>query len=288
LRRIPYLAGLRNRGLEPMFELQEKKRITFDKILYLNDVIFKPSDVLTLFATNGGVYDVACGIDFHYLPLIYDTFVLRDSNGDWVASREVPFFRSRKSRSPILKGLPAPVKSCWNGIIVADAAPYYEQYNRVQTYDAEGLAITTNEGLKFRGIPDALASKRLEASECCLIHADLIDRGQVKKGIYVNPAVRVGYTETKGLQGTSYDLVHTGPTGMGYVTLGGYVFGVWKCRLKRWFTSPWFVMRRVWSRIGEWKREGKKLDEIREEVGGYCTVDEGQFIVWNGWKHVKN
>ena len=39
LRRIPWLAGLRNRAMEPLKEM-EKKGKRFDKVLWLNDVIF--------------------------------------------------------------------------------------------------------------------------------------------------------------------------------------------------------------------------------------------------------
>jgi hypothetical protein len=39
LRRIPYLARVRNLSLEPLYELAEQG-VTFDKILFLNDVVF--------------------------------------------------------------------------------------------------------------------------------------------------------------------------------------------------------------------------------------------------------
>ena len=39
LRRIPYLAGLRNRSLRPLAELA-MNGVTFDKVLFLNDVVF--------------------------------------------------------------------------------------------------------------------------------------------------------------------------------------------------------------------------------------------------------
>lgn len=40
LRRIPYLAHLRNKTLKDLIELS-KKGVTFDKVLFLNDVVFK-------------------------------------------------------------------------------------------------------------------------------------------------------------------------------------------------------------------------------------------------------
>ena len=38
LRRIPYLARLRNRAMEPLAELSP--RLRFDKVLWINDVVF--------------------------------------------------------------------------------------------------------------------------------------------------------------------------------------------------------------------------------------------------------
>ena len=52
LRRIPYLAHLRNWALQPMLEMHRRREKTFDKILYLNDVYFEPTDILTLLGTN--------------------------------------------------------------------------------------------------------------------------------------------------------------------------------------------------------------------------------------------
>lgn len=40
LRRISYLARERNRAMEPMWELEREKGIKFDKVLWLNDVVF--------------------------------------------------------------------------------------------------------------------------------------------------------------------------------------------------------------------------------------------------------
>lgn len=55
LRRIPYLAKLRNKTLKDLFELY-KKGVTFDKVLFLNDVIFTvcflPLELLSSGANN--------------------------------------------------------------------------------------------------------------------------------------------------------------------------------------------------------------------------------------------
>jgi len=99
-RRIPYLAALRNRVMEPM--MQEAKNMKFDKVLWINDVVFTVSsltccksraysvssppfdstslaqiadvfliqteDVMTLFSTQGGDYAAACALDFSHNP----------------------------------------------------------------------------------------------------------------------------------------------------------------------------------------------------------------------------
>lgn len=46
LRRIPYLSRLRNRSLEPLADLADKG-IKFDRILFLNDVVFRVCTIIT-------------------------------------------------------------------------------------------------------------------------------------------------------------------------------------------------------------------------------------------------
>jgi hypothetical protein len=145
-------------------------------------------------------------------------------------------------------------------------------------------------GLTFRGIPDSLAAHHLEASECCLIHAD--NPGSRTRGVYVNPAVRVGYNRA------AYDAVHNGVGGGGggsdrgesggggnggsWLSLTEVYLGLWRSRLARWFTSSWFEERSVRWRIGRWVKGG----EGRLEKGAFCVVDEMQIVVQNGWKHL--
>jgi len=47
LRRIPYLAGLRNLAMQPLYEL-ENSSMAFDKILFLNDVVFQVGLLLSV------------------------------------------------------------------------------------------------------------------------------------------------------------------------------------------------------------------------------------------------
>lgn len=138
--------------------------------------------------------------------------------------------------------------------------------------------------LKFRGIPDSLAASHLEASECCLIHAD--NPGSRTSGVFVNPAVRVGYNRL------AYDAVHpvvgsggsssTATSRGSWVSVTDIYLGLWRNRLARWFTTPWFEEREVKGRIQRWERSG----EGRKEKGGFCVVDEMQIVVHNGWKHL--
>lgn len=280
LRRIPYLSDLRNQGLEPMLSMQRSSGRMFDKILYLNDVYFKPADILTLLTTNDGHFDVACGIDFHYPPAFYDTFALRDSEGRGPVMSTFPYFRSAETRNAILSGVPARVTSCWNGVLAVDAAPYYDRIE----HGTERLGKSVTTGLRFRGVPDTLALKHLEASECCLIHADLIASGQAHRGIFLNPAVRTGYTSE------AYQLTHDHSTG-GFVSAWQYVRGVYKNRFARWkvdgiSSSAGQSMTEVYNRIEKWQDEGVLLGEKRAEVGGYCTIMEMHILIWRGWKHV--
>lgn len=114
-RRIPFLARERNVALEPLSELAASGQ-TFDKVLFINDVVFSALDALTLLATNGGTYAAACAMDFKEPPAFYDTFALRDANGEEHLMATWPYFRAGASRRAAIRGVPVPVRSCWNGM----------------------------------------------------------------------------------------------------------------------------------------------------------------------------
>jgi hypothetical protein len=260
-RRIPFLAKSRNLSLRPLHKLRDEGH-SFDKILFLNDVVFKPSDVLSLLATNQGSYSAACALDFHYPPAYYDTFALRDSDGLGTIQTHFPYFRSRESREAIMQGNPAKVASCWNGMIVMDSSPFYD-------------------GLQFRGLGDNLATKHLEASECCLIHTDMnvTSPGAIGR-IYVNPAVRVGYTID------AYNETHFGED-QNFVSPTQYIQGVWTNRLRRNILPlKSEILKGVEKKVAEWRKEaGSSLDKSKE-TGDMCVIDEQHILIWNGWKHV--
>lgn len=134
LRRIPYLAQLRNRSLRPLEDLA-LTGLKYDKILFLNDVVFtvrssglvetclqftdlefQLNDVVSLLNTNNGNYAAACALDFSKPPQYYDTFALRDSEGREPVMQTWPYFAARASRHAIKSASPTPVASCWNGM----------------------------------------------------------------------------------------------------------------------------------------------------------------------------
>ncbi|CAL5871926.1 uncharacterized protein PFLUO_LOCUS6181 [Penicillium psychrofluorescens] len=253
LRRIPYLSRMRNLSLQPLAELAEQG-IIFDKVLFLNDVVFTPSDILELLNTNKGAYAAACSLDFSKPPDYYDTFALRDIDGHEAVMQQWPYFRAEPSRRAIKNMSPVPVSSCWNGMVAMPAGPFYAK-----------------SPLRFRGIPDSLASAHLEGSECCLIHAD--NRLSKYLGVYLNPRVRVGYS------GDAYDAVN--PTGK-WLSRWQILRGIWSNRLRRWTTSPLPKEMVVRNRVEKWASQS----EQNHEPGVFCLVNEMQVLHPRGWAHV--
>ena len=267
VRRIPFLARERNKGLEPLKEMGKQGK-RFDKVLVLNDVVFRPRDVLSLLGTRQGRYAAACALDFHYANEgYYDTFALRDSEGRESVQRTFPYFGDGQSRVAMRRGMPSQVKSCWNGMVLMDARPFYDGIGEAET------------GLRYRGIEDNLAEKHIEGSECCLIWADMEAKGDTESGIWVNPAVRVGYVP-KAYEDTHFGLRKDFISGLVYVK------GIWRNRGIRWFGGGMQQPKIVKSRVGQWKKEGTKIGEERNEVGEMCLIDEMHVLIWNGWKHL--
>ena len=255
VRRIPYLANLRNKAMAPLRDMSKEKRRRYGKVLWINDVVFTVDDVLSLLDTRGGEYAAACSMDYAKPPAYYDTFALRDSEGHEAASSTYPFFKSKASRNAMIKGHPVPVQSCWNGMIAFDAD-----------------AFTSNNPLQFRGVSDTLAEYHLEGSECCLVHYD--NPITNTKGIWVNPSVHVAYTSQ------AYDLIHH--TSSYPPSLANAYRGMWWNRLMRWLTTDRLKSRTKEDRVVEWQRKS----EARFEAGLPCLINEMQVLVENGWAHV--
>jgi len=207
LKRIAYLAEVRNRALRP---LQEPGLgaygIRFDKLLYLNDVIFDPVDAASLlFSTNTDEstgetnYRAACAVDFINAFKFYDTYATRDLEGFRMGVPFYPWFAGSGkgiSRQDVLAQKDAVrVKSCWGGM-VAYEAKWFQPWLHESTA-ASHSPTNNNTALRFRAETD----NYWDASECCLINADLsalspdkLDAGE--SGIYMNPYIRVAYRKS--------------------------------------------------------------------------------------------
>ncbi|KAI2793731.1 hypothetical protein POX_a00315 [Penicillium oxalicum] len=278
LRRIPYLSRVRNHSLESLRRLA-KQGTHFDKILFLNDVVFTSNDVLELLNTNHGDYAAACSLDFSKPPFYYDTFALRDSHGHEAVTPIWPFFRDASSRHAMKKLLPVPVKSCWNGMGIFHHSSFEKELVQISKCSANhGVVVAmpaapffASPPLRFRGIPDSLASHHLEGSECCLIHADNpLSRDH---GVYLNPRVRVGYTTAA--------YVAVNPT-LNWLTPRAVLQGLWWNRISRWTNFAYFKERPISRKITQWA----SLSADRQEAGGFCVVDEMQILDPRGWYHV--
>ena len=208
----------------------------------------------TLLATRDGDYSAACSLDFAKPPHYYDTFALRDNDGHEAVTSTFPYFRSKVSRTAMISGHPVPVQSCWNGIVVFDAAPFYDPSR-----------------LQFRGVPDSLALHHVEASECCLIHVD--NPLTQSHGVWLNPNVRVGYSPE------AYAAVKSTSV---WPSLIQSMMGIWSNRLWRWTTSTKIKTVRIASRLNTWFRGGAD----RSEPGKLCLINEMQVLIENGWAHV--
>lgn len=154
----------------------------------------------------------------------------------------------------MLSNQPVPVQSCWNGIVAFDALPFYGP-----------------DPLGFRGISDDLALQHVEASECCLIHAD--NPLTPTQGVWLNPDVRVGYSPE------AYAAVHSGSSWPGTVER---ISGVWANRVRRWFSTPTLKVSTINSRLKKWANGNPDI----LEPGIYCLINEMQVLIENGWAHV--
>ncbi|KAL4930209.1 glycosyltransferase family 69 protein [Aspergillus undulatus] len=242
-KRISHLAGLRNKALQPLYDLRDSSTF-FDRILFLGDVIFTKDDVLGLLNTNYGAYTAACSFDILKPPSESDALALRDAEDHEPVMQKWPFFRSSRSREAMKYMLPVPVSSCWDGMVFMSTE-----------------AIYSTHPVQFRSLPDGLTSKHLVASDTCLIHADNII--SKRRGVYLNPFVRVGYNEP------SYSATHSTSH---WLSTWGILESVWENRLRRWFSSPFFRRWSIRSRFADWEGE----DENHKDRGGFCVVDEVQ------------
>ncbi|KAL8775398.1 MAG: hypothetical protein Q9209_000406 [Squamulea sp. 1 TL-2023] len=208
-KRIAYLAEMRNRALRP---LDKSSGVEYDKLLFLNDVVFDPIDAVQLiFSTNTNEhgkshYLAACAVDFINPFKFYDTFATRDGEGYSMGLPFFPWFSDAgegSSRRDVIEGKDAVrVKSCWGGMVALDAqffqssAAGQERQIRSESNAARPTTTIPHVPIRFRAETELF----WEASECCLIHADLLSVNEQEQkvvtddtGVYINPYIRVAY-----------------------------------------------------------------------------------------------
>ncbi|KAH0297552.1 hypothetical protein KCU71_g13326, partial [Aureobasidium melanogenum] len=229
LKRIEFLAHVRNRALAPLEDPKSAAySVRFDKLLYVNDVVFDPIDAANLiFSTNidengKAKYHAACAADFINPFKYYDTFATRDDQGNRIGVPIYPWFSGAdesSSRRDVLDQKDAVrVRSCWGGMTVFNTASWFQTddihadsgvadltldhnitssrktskdiYDHTATTSLlRNFTPNTTTPIRFRANPDTY----WDASECCLIHADLeaaVQRsGSSSADIYLNPYI---------------------------------------------------------------------------------------------------
>ncbi|EXJ87361.1 hypothetical protein A1O3_04320 [Capronia epimyces CBS 606.96] len=197
VKRIEYLAEVRNRALKPL----ENSTTIFDKLLYLNDVVFHPIDAAQLlFSTHTGAdgrtdYRAACAVDFINPFKFYDTFATRDIEGYSMGLPFFPWFSANgdeQTHQDVLDGKDAVrVRSCWGGMVAFDA-----RFFQTRNDGLDDLITAGNQSPSNLSVPYRFRSEKdfsWDASECCLIQADIQSPEPGQSGIYMNPFVRVAY-----------------------------------------------------------------------------------------------
>ncbi len=164
--RVKHLAILRNVALESL--RYTNFPIERTKIIFLNDIYFEASDIVSLVETNQMQYDAACAMDFS--PNFYDVWVSRDLRGQSLSSF-YPYFVDEVARKQVRKSKPVRVYCCWNGVIVMKAAPF----------------LPPND-ITFRSRANDTDTY---LSECTFLCKDFWKKEFTHW--LVNPAVRVGY-----------------------------------------------------------------------------------------------
>ena len=198
MKRIAYLAEVRNRALRP---LQADPSVHYDRILFINDVVFEPLDAIhLLFSSNVDAagraqYGAVCALDFINAFKFYDRFATRDLEGYELGVPFFPWFTNAGngiSRQDVLDQKDSVrVRSCWGGMTAFEAKWFLGKSDAEVIQEKPPLDVSP---IRFRYEEDPF----WDSSECCLIHADLtyVRHGPevtTNSGIYTNPYIRVAY-----------------------------------------------------------------------------------------------
>ncbi|KAJ1939341.1 hypothetical protein EC988_007337, partial [Linderina pennispora] len=166
--RIEYMAQIRNKALEPLYEQSRE----YDRVVFLNDVFFCPSDLMELvYQAETQDAHLTCGEDFekrYGMLRFYDTWVSRDIQGNAFNNQYRSIADDYNAVSGQIFNHPFQVQCCWNGIAVLDASVF-------------------DEGIRFRRSNAAECS----ASECSLLCNDMWAKGYNRA--VVVPRIKVAY-----------------------------------------------------------------------------------------------
>mmetsp|Transcript_7713 Transcript_7713/g.19672 ORF Transcript_7713/g.19672 Transcript_7713/m.19672 type:complete len:597 (-) Transcript_7713:370-2160(-) len=223
--RIEFLANLRNRVLEPLVVLGDREQwkvagedgfsddlhdaakdtegnpVTFDQILFINDVYFCASDLLQMMQHDA---DMVCAIDlfppdpYHRQECIqknsgfYDIWVARDIRGRRLNNCP-PYFNDLPDvEVNIGKGLPIPVQCCWNGMVAMNAEPFHRGLRfRYASVTHEEQQYYLHHGKDSKTPFEK--GEECSASECSILCKDLWNHNYTR--IMMDPAVKVSYQE---------------------------------------------------------------------------------------------
>ncbi|KAK3242623.1 hypothetical protein CYMTET_47687 [Cymbomonas tetramitiformis] len=167
--RIAYLAHLRNKALQPLFE----STLEYDRVVYFNDIYVRAVDVVSLITTsNKESADMSCAVDYQLNEVgnlqYYDIWVGIDLDGRHFRN-DLPFLKHEESWKRYRELQPFHTFSCWGGLVVIKAEIFQKLH------------------IRFRN------GKALEcaASECDLLSRDMWAAGRHK--IIVVPSVVTAY-----------------------------------------------------------------------------------------------
>jgi hypothetical protein len=174
MKRIAFLSEVRNRALRPL----ETATIQFDKLLFINDVMFDPIEAVQLLLStnvdsNGRTqYGAVCAVDFINAFKFYDTFATRDLEGYEMGMQFFPWFADAgdaATRQDVMAQKDAVrVRSCWGGMTAFEASwfqkPLVDKSTRYK--GKPSAAKTPHSPLRFRFEEDPF----WEASEVCIIY----------------------------------------------------------------------------------------------------------------------
>jgi hypothetical protein len=183
--RINWLSCVRNSAMEPFYEngtrvFKNKSEPDEVAIIFLNDIIFNPLDLIYLLETNNSDYSMACGMDFYYN--FYDLWVTRGIDGNYFSTFP-PYAQDFETATQILGMLSplssrksgVPVKCCWNGAAVISGK------------------IFISRKIRFRS---AIKCDR-QQSECKTFCEDVLksEGTEWRNAIVMNPNVIVAYSK---------------------------------------------------------------------------------------------